>query len=106
MDKISSSRPKLKGKDKDDIAKGYKELGGQIAESMFTLSDMKRGTASAHEEARRMVKPIISVDPKLAASCGVNTKDGMVSRNDASKIYKIMGKLIGDNTNIEVLRKA
>ena len=105
LDKISSSRPKIKGKDKDDMAKVYKEIGGQIAESMFTLSDMKRGTASAHEEARRMVKPIISVDPKLAEACGVKTTDGKVSRNDASKMYKIMGKLIGDNTNVEALRK-
>lgn len=105
LDSIESSRPKLDDKHSDMLDKAYKELSSDIKDSMFTRDDMQRGFADAHEEARRMTKPCIKIDPELARKCGVDARDGMVSRNDATKIFKIVGKALGEETNVERLRK-
>lgn len=105
LDNIESSRPVLDEKRSDALGKAYKELSSDIKESMFTRDDMQRGFADAHEEARRMTKPCINIDPELARKCGVNAKGGMISRNDATKIFKIVGKALGEETNVERLRK-
>lgn len=101
---IINSKPKITAKTKDELAKAYTDLGVQIKESMFSRDEMMKGLASAGEEARRMITPIIKVDPKLAEACGVKTYRGKVSRNGASQIFKIVGKTIGDVTNVEYLR--
>ena len=105
LDSIESSRPRPNDVQSDYLGKNYKDMKSAISESMFTREDMQRGFADAHEEARRMVKPCIKVDPELARKCGISTSDGMVSRNDASKILKIVGKSIGEETNIERFRR-
>jgi len=106
---IMMSRPKLDGKDVDDLAKVYKELEKDIQDSLFTRSDMKKGLVDVHEEARRMSEPIINVggNVELLREMGVNIpkEHKMVSRNQASKAYKILGKLLGENTNVERLRR-
>ena len=105
LDSIESSKPRLSDTQSDSLGKAYKNLSEGISESMFTRDDMQRGFADAHEEARRMVKPCIKVNPELARKCGIDTKDGMVSRNDASVILKIVGKSLGEETNVERLRR-
>lgn len=105
LEKIEASRPELSDGQKDRIAKEYKRLAKEISNSLFTRSEMQMGTASAHEEARRMVNPIIKVDPEIAEACNIQTTNGMVSRNDASRIFKIIGHTIGEATNVETLRK-
>ena len=102
---IVSSRPKVKGKDLDDLNSFTQDLGKQIGESMFTRSDMKRGTADAHEEVRRMTEPIIKMDPDVARKCGVSCTNGRVSRNGATKIWQMGQKLKGEPTNAEMLRR-
>lgn len=105
LEEIESSRPVLNDMQADSLGKNYKELSTNIKESMFTREEMQRGFADAHEEARRMVKPCIKVDPELARRCGVtNVVNGMVSRNDADKMFKIAGKVLGEETNVERLR--
>jgi len=101
---IEESRPKLTAKDTDSIHKSYEGLGSAIKETLFSRDEMMKGLADAGEEARRMVNPIIKVDPKLAESCGVKTYRGKVSRNGASKMFQILGKTLGEPTNIEYLR--
>jgi hypothetical protein len=68
---------------------------------MFTASDMMRGTADAHVEAERMVKPCVKIQSEyeagLAKACGMNIENGKVSRNDAARIWKIQGKLLGES---------
>ena len=103
---IETSKPKLKGADKDKIYNEYKRLGGEIRDAMFPRTEMMKGLASGHEEAKRMVNPSITVDPRLAAACNVKLTKGKASRNDASKMFKIMGKVLGDvPTNTEFLRR-
>ena len=109
---IEKSQPTLSDKEKDFLMKTYRAIRIKIQDTMFTRTDMLRGTADAHEEAKRMVNPIIELDKEqvgLAKSCGGKIYEvrgkSMVSRNDASKIYKIAGKLLGEPTNVEALRR-
>jgi len=107
---IQNSRPKLNGKDADTFKKIYDDLSGQIGDSMFTETEMKKGLVNVHEEARRMVEPIIKADPEYAPvfeKLGISPIRGKISRNQAAKVVKICGRLIDDSrpTNIEYFRK-
>jgi hypothetical protein len=107
---IEASAPKLSGAELDEVSRVHKEMGGQIKEAMYTRSDMERGTADAHEEARRISTPVIEVKNKAQAefleSCGIKL-DGRtkVTRREAEKAWKISGKLVGEASNTETLRK-
>ena len=103
---IQEANPKL-GPEKDAVHKLYKELEESISDSMYTRSDMQKGLVDAHEEARRMVDPLISIkgNEKFFHNMGITARNGKVSRNEASRAYKIMGKALGENTNTERLRR-
>ena len=108
LDTINESEPRFSGNQQDSMAKMAKGLGKKIAESMFTRTDMQRGTADAHEEARRMVEPCIKLDSDeliLAKKIGAKVWDGKVSRNDAERVWKIAQRALGENSNSEILRR-
>lgn len=108
LGEIERSKPKPTDNERNLLWKGYKELGNLIQESMFTYTDMQKGTAPAHTEAFRMTKPIIELPDyliKFSESCNVKMEDGKISRNGAAKIFKLFGRVLGEPTNIEVLRK-
>jgi hypothetical protein len=104
---IKKANPQLEGRQKDAVFNMYKELASQISDSMYTRSDMKKGLVDAHEEARRMSQPIISIkgNEKFFHNMGITATGGKISRNEASRAYKIMGKALGENTNTEHLRR-
>jgi hypothetical protein len=105
---INASQPRVKGAQEDIVHKASEELGAEIAASMFTLSDMKRGTADAHEEARRMADPCIKLSGEalaLAEKAGARIYKGMVSRTDAEKTWKLCRRVLGENSNSEILRR-
>lgn len=102
---IKKSKPKLTATQKDKLYTDYKELGKGIEGYLFTRSDMMKGTADAHEEADRMIKPSIPVSPEIAEMCNLKPEKGKISRNDASKAWKILGRALGEPTNVETLRK-
>ena len=102
---IVNSKPKLTDLQRDKIATEYKNLSKEIGDSMFTRSDMMLGLASPHEEARRMSRPCIKINPEIAASLGMRTHNGQVSRNNAERAYKIIGKRLDANTMVEALRR-
>lgn len=113
IDEVEGSLPNI-SKCKDDIAKMYGEIGEEISKSMFTEYEIKRKFASPHEEAKRMKDPIIEIDKKYAKvlnNMGLktynwkNSNKVKVSRDAASRAYKICGRLLGENTNVERLRK-
>ena len=107
LGEIMASKPTLTVNEKSKAAAEYHSLEKEIAASMYTRADMKLGLADAHEEARRMVNPCISVDKVIAKACNVKvTKDGKVSRNSAVKMFKIIGTYLGAQTNAESLRKS
>lgn len=107
IDEIKEAHPRLKPAEKDEVYKAYKELEGLIADAMFTRSEMKKGLADAHEEARRMTEPIIDVKgkEKFLHNMGITAQNGKISRNNAERAYKIMGRVLGENTNTERLRR-
>ena len=108
IDEITNSRPEIRDNERSELQRHHKELSKKISEAMFTRSEMHRGTASAHEEAKRMTQKLIGVSPKLmgmAKACNVSVVKGKISRNEATKIWKILGRLIGEGTNVEGLRR-
>lgn len=105
---IEKSKPKLEGKEKDEIGKVRKDLGGNVKGAMFSYSEMQKGTADAHEEARRMTEPDV-VELKgsayeFAKKCNVPMDGNKVSRTSAEKVWKIASKLLGVMSNTEALR--
>ena len=109
LENINASRPQLKGPELDEVIKITKEIGSEIASSLFTHSDMEKGTADAHEEARRISTPVIKIatdkQAEFAKECGITIKDGKITRKDAEKMWKIGRRLQGEISNTEMLRK-
>jgi len=107
-DNILQSKPNPSQGESDRLKKLYKEFSTIISDTMFTLSEMKMGTADAHQEAKFMMDPVIPVEPKhkdLFKAANAKIIGGKASRNSYAKVFKVIGKLIGEPTNIEVLRK-
>ena len=112
LDEILESRPKASPDIEDKLWKVYKSLGKDIQDTLFTRSDMKLGLASPHEEARRMKEPIIKVNREIADLCKENEvpvhvkgNDAYLTRDNATKVRQWIGKYLGEETNIEALRK-
>lgn len=103
---ITDSTPKVNSKQADELSKCYKNLGGEIADRMFTREDMELGVADPHKEVERILTPSITVDPDIAKACGVQMDGkGLVTREGAIKIWKIVGAYLGERTNPEILRR-
>ena len=106
---IVDGKPKMTDVNKDKVMRSFKELGGKIGESMFSHDDMWKMTADAHAEAERMVMPCIAVTDEVAGSFvkerGMKVVDGKISRNDASIVWKCMAKALGEQTDVEALRR-
>ena len=108
LDEIVGSKPKLTDKENDEIAKVYKTLSDDIKDSMFTRTDMMKGLASPNEEYKRMKTPVIKVTDKVAELCeanGIRVESGKVSRDGATKLWKITGAYLNEKTNVENLRR-
>lgn len=108
LDEIKNSVPKFTPAQKDELGNLYMDLQKQVSDSMFSRTDMKKGLVDVHEEARRMTEPIINVDKKHATffrNHGITPVKGKITRNQAAKIYKIAGRVLDANTNVERLRR-
>jgi hypothetical protein len=109
LTKIEEHMPKLTATEQDSVHKMTKELGNKIGISMFSRSEMERGTADAHEEARRMSEPCIEIkteaEVELAKECNISIKNGKVSRDEASKMWKLSRRMLGEMSNVEILRR-
>ena len=101
------SKPKVTGRDKDALADFYKSLEGDIRDSMFTRTDMEKGLADPHQELERQKTPGFNIKPhsKLFHQMGIPVSGGKATRDQLCKAYKVAGKLLGENTNVERLRK-
>jgi len=76
--------------DKDKSFKRYKEVEEEIKESLFTRDEMHH--RDEHSRRHR------TVDPREEAERGQY-------RNNLIKEYQIRGRLLGENTNVEQLRR-
>ena len=107
-ERIDASTPEISNATKDELDKTRKELGKKIQEQMFTRSDEQKGIADAHEEYKRQSQPCIELSSNemmLARKLNIRTQGNKVSRNDASRIWKIISKSLGENSDTEMLRK-
>jgi len=108
LEKIQESSPDLDDKQKDYVNKVRVELGKEISRMMFTRSQMQKGLADSHMEARRMKDPSIPVSGAIhdmAQACNVPITNGKISRSGAEKVWKICSKKLGEISNTELLRK-
>lgn len=117
LSQIEESKPRFTEKELDEIAKMVKTgtgnangtLSFKISEMMFKRSDEEKGIADAHEEARRISTPCIKLEPheiEFVKACEVPiSNDGKVTRGGAEKAWKIGRKIIGENSNTEILRR-
>lgn len=107
--KIEDSRPHLNDTQENEVNRVRKSIAKKISPTMFTRTEMRQGLADPQDEAKKMVQPIIKLDKGEIAMCEANeipvSKDGMVSRNQASKLYKLTQRYFGESGNIEYLRK-
>ena len=105
---IKDSIPKVTEMELDAYAKLHREITDLLNPTYFTRSDMQKGIADAHEEARRMTESCIDVRGDvhtLCRACACKIEDGKVSREELARVWKIIGKFLGLNTNTEILRR-
>lgn len=104
---IVNSKPKLTGKQKDELASLYKSLEQELIDSMPTYTEMMKGHADPHEEVKKMTNPIISVGKhgKIFESLNIPMNGNRVTRNGAARAFKIIGKVLGERSNIESIRR-
>jgi len=105
LDSIEKTRPVLSDKQKDKIYNAYQSLQGQIKDTMPTRKQARDGLVSPHEELKRWKNKHISISPEIAKACGVHVVHGKISGNEADKCYQILGKVLGENTSVERLRR-
>ena len=108
LGEIERTKPCLSTGERDRLWKLRSEMAKLIQPAQFTYSEMNRNIANAGEEARRMKQPCIELSKELlgiAAACHVRVTEGKVSRDGVEKMWKIAGKIIGEGTNVEALRR-
>ena len=108
---IEESRPILNDRLRNLCGKLYQKCRAAIQESLFSRSDMLKGLADPHEELRRQKEPIFSgfndrgEEGALFKLMNISHVSGKFSRDQLGKAYKILGKLIGEDINVERLRR-
>jgi hypothetical protein len=107
---IESSRPKMDDAESKVVSSVYKKLGKEIQGRLYSYDAMHRGTASAQKIVDFETKPCIAVDDDIAVvakRCNVDSFNGCgkITGAQAQKIWKICGRLLDAETNVETLRK-
>jgi len=105
---LEGAAPNIIGKDRDRVAKIRDDLGTVISESMFSRDQMRKGLADAATEMKRKTEPCIKLPAEVrqfAEACNVKLTKGMATRDGAAKAWKIASRLLGEGSNIEVLRR-
>jgi hypothetical protein len=97
--------------DPDEIYKACKEAGITLKEHMPSRYEMEKGLADAQMEYEYMTTPSIDVSQSkgiqaLFEGCHMDIpKNGRVTREAIAKVYQIGMKKIGENPDLEYLRK-
>ena len=105
LNKINEGKPKLTGAEKDQVYKAVQDLEKSIREKSCSYDEAWKQTADPQEEARMMVKPCIKIPNEMvgdyAKQRGFNIKDGMISRDHAKMICKVMARVIEHRVNLD-----
>lgn len=106
--KLEESQPEF-SRYKDVLAGCADELGAKIAETMPTLSQMKRGLDDPHKLVQVDTTPCIEVTSakvaNLAAVNGFKITNKKMTGGDAVKLWQLCRTAIGESGNPEWLRR-
>jgi len=105
LNEITQSKPTITDKDRDKVGEWYKDLEEKIKDALPTRSDDLMGRANPQEEFKKNKKPCIPVDASLIKALGMRQSEGKITRDQAVTAYKIIGKALGENTDIERIRR-
>lgn len=110
LDGINKSKHDFTAEEKKEIADEYENLRDQIGGSLFTKSQMEMGTADPHVEAERNVSPCIKIkNPYISKTLNLkatgNFGGSKISRHEAIRACRIMGYHLGEDFNVEEIRK-
>lgn len=107
FEKIVESKPVLDPSIEKRFHEGLENLNANVADSLFTEYDQKKGLAKPHREADLNDFPCIPVSPEIVKWCNlVNYKQGKVPRNQADKARQILCDYFGrDDASREAIRK-
>jgi hypothetical protein len=76
---------------------------------MPSYTDMAKGLANAHEENRKDTAQCVNVEGfvDIARQCGIPVEKhgNTITRKQATRAWKIMGKALGEHSNVEYLRR-
>lgn len=112
IDMIIGSFPKPDSVHRDKLFGLWKELGEIIKQSMFTHEDMNSGRANPHLELQRAKDPVIPIPRHVARYvifCNGKVFGGekdtfRVNRDDATRAWKMAGRILHESTWVEDLR--
>ena len=105
---IEESKPHVSDGEKGRLMKMYKHFGSEITLLLPTRAANLKGLSNPHAELDLMQKPCIKVPGEFTGqvlAMGIAILGEKISRNAAAKVWKIIGSLVGEPTNIEHLRK-
>jgi hypothetical protein len=105
LEKIKGSKPELNDSQKDRCASTYEKLEKHIRDTMPTRKQTKDGLVNPYDELKRMKSHHIPIDTQMAKMLGVKAVNGKITGDAANKCYQILGKMLGENTSIERLRR-
>ncbi len=108
LENIDRSKPHLSDGEKGRLEKMYQYLGETISELMPTRTENLKGLFNTHKELECMQRPCIKVPEEFVSyvlASNITVLDGKISRNQAAKVWKIIGNLLDRHTNVEYLRK-
>ena len=101
-----ASKPKLSAKDKDELVAFRNDLSEKISESLPTNTNIKKGLVDPRRELNTQQGACIKVNQELARAMGIETNSrGQVSRSDATRMWKIASKYLGEESYSEALRR-
>ncbi len=107
LQSLNDAVPKFNKKTIDMVAKVVSTLAEKITNALFPKDQMERGIVDPSEESRRMTQPLIPLNDaelKWAMACNITPVKGKVSRTQAELMWKIGRKILGEPTNVEILR--
>jgi hypothetical protein len=110
-DKILEAQAALRP-NKDKINSMNAELGEKLADIMYRRSDDRNGYVNPHDVAGHWINPCIEVSgevAKIARDNGITVakkgSGGMLTELDAGRLWKIGRAALGEDTNVERLRR-
>jgi hypothetical protein len=108
MKAIKTSKPKMVGKEKDEVAKFYRYIKDQVINRLPSRTDIQRGTVNIRSEVMWKKKPSIDISDYIVMceSLGlVMPEKKKITGHQAMLSLKILAKLLGEESNIERLRR-